>query len=85
MDMIWMQHPQLPEDQLIYEPEESRIGLELCGWRVTDPPPPMELLGPLDLEGTEPESGAEPEPGAKYAAAVESRPENQSAQDGKEK
>lgn len=83
MDMIWMQHPQLPPDQLICEPVESRIGLELCGWRITDPPPPPELLEePMMLAGSETED--EPPPGAKYAAAVESRPENQPAQDGKE-
>ena len=80
MDMIWMQHPQLPPDQLICEPVESRIGLEMCGWRETDPPPPPEELsfgeeepGPLELDSDD-----------EYEAAVESRPDSQTELDGKE-
>lgn len=83
MDMVWMKHPQLPDDQLICQPEEAAAGHRISGWQETDPPPPDEPIegpwGALDLD-PEPELA----PGAKYEAAVESRPENQSAQDGKE-
>jgi hypothetical protein len=87
MDMIWMNHPQLPADQLICQPEEAAIGHRTSGWQVTDPPPPDEVLegpwGASDLEPNEPER--ELAPGAKYEAAVESRPDIKSALDGKEK
>lgn len=52
MDMIWMQHPLLPEDQLIYQPVEAQIGLQQCGWQVTDPPEPM-LLTSNSADSTE--------------------------------
>lgn len=45
MEMIWMNHPLLPVDQLINEPAEAKIGLQQSGWQVTDPP---MLLAPLE-------------------------------------
>jgi hypothetical protein len=71
MEMIWMKHPQLPEDQLINQPVEARIGLQQSGWQVTDPPEPMLLAG---FESPDEE------------AAVESRPQQTNkARDGEEK
>lgn len=42
MDMIWMTHPQLPPDQVIYEPAASQVGHQQSGWVITDPPSPPE-------------------------------------------
>lgn len=51
MNMIWMKHPQLPDTQLIYEPEEAAIGHQLSGWQITDPPaPPPDETPPEGLE-----------------------------------
>jgi hypothetical protein len=84
MAMIWMKHPQLPDDQLICQPEEAAAGHRTSGWQETDPPPPDEdIEGPWGVAGPEPEP--ELAPGAKYEAAVESRPDIKSALDGKEK
>ena len=97
MDMVWMKHPQLPDDQLICQPAEAAAGHRTSGWQETDPPPPEEPLeGPwgemdpaaistLDRDDPEPEPEREPVPGAKYAAAVEARPDIKSELDGKEK
>jgi len=41
-EWVWMTHPLLPPDQLIYEPEEALFGLRQAGWVETDPPPPEE-------------------------------------------
>jgi hypothetical protein len=71
----WMRHP--VTEAVIELPDAAVDGHRLSGWRETDPPSPPAVL----TDDTEPEV----EPGAKYAAAVESRPENQSAEDGKEK
>lgn len=47
MDMVWMKHPQLPDDQLICQPEDATAGHRTSGWQVTDPPlPDEELDGP---------------------------------------
>lgn len=75
----WMRHP--VTEAVIELPDAAVDGHRLSGWRETDPPSPPAVL----TEDTEPEPELEVEPGAKYAAAVESRPENQSAEDGKEK
>ena len=74
MDMVWMKHPQLPDDQLICQPAEATAGHRISGWQETDPPPPDEPIeGPWGEAEMEP--GTELPPGAKYEAAVESRPE----------
>jgi hypothetical protein len=79
---VWMKHPNI--EDLIEVPDAAVPGHMLSGWRITDPPPRPKTADELIEEA---QAGAEPvlEPGAKYAAAVESRPENQSAEDGKEK
>jgi hypothetical protein len=54
MDMVWMKHPQLPDDQLICQPEEAAAGHRTSGWEITDPPEPDAVLegpwGETDLE-----------------------------------
>jgi hypothetical protein len=84
MDMVWMKHPQLPDDQLICQPADAAAGHRTSGWQETDAPPPDEPIeGPWGE--TEMEAGSDLPPGAKYEAAVESRPDIKSALDGKEK
>ncbi len=84
MDMVWMKHPQLPDDQLICQPAEAAAGHRTSGWQETAAPLPDEPIeGPWGEGDMEPR--AELPPGAKYEAAVESRPDIQSALDGKEK
>jgi hypothetical protein len=54
MDMVWMKHPQLPDDQLICQPEEAAAGHRTAGWQVTDPPPPDQVLeGPWGVSDSE--------------------------------
>jgi hypothetical protein len=54
MDMVWMRHPQLPEDQLICQPEEATAGHRVAGWEATDPPPPDQVLeGPWGVSALE--------------------------------
>lgn len=73
MNMVWMKHPQLPDTQLIYEPEDAAIGHQMSGWLITaapDPPPvetPPEGLerGPdgEETEDTESTSRSSRRPG----------------------
>lgn len=73
----WMKHP--VTDAVIELPDAAVAGHRLSGWQEIDQPPPPAV--PIEDTEVDPEL----EPGAKYAAAVESRPENQSDEDGKEK
>lgn len=81
---IWMKHPNL--EALVEVPDAAVPGHMLSGWRITEPPPRPKTADEL-IEDAAAQTEAEPAPelGAKYAAAVESRPENQPAEDGKEK
>lgn len=45
-----MEHPSLP-GQLIYEPADAVIGLQMSGWQITTPPdPPPAETPPEGLE-----------------------------------
>lgn len=81
---VWMKHPKL--EALIEVPDAAVPGHMLSGWRITEPPPRPKTADEL-IEEAQTQTGSTDvvEPGAKYAAAVESRPENQSADHGKEK
>lgn len=39
----WMNHPILPDNQLIEVPESAVQGHRQMGWKVTDPPPDAEV------------------------------------------
>lgn len=44
----WMNHPILPDNQLIEVPESAVQGHRQMGWKVTDPPPdPLAEAGAL--------------------------------------
>lgn len=72
MNTVWMQHPQLPRDQLIEVPESSVPHHRAAGWQVVDAPPvePRLPAAPQPSEGSE--SSAPPTPPKRRRAPKES-------------